>query len=67
MRLKYVIAKDNRDDSLVIQELGELDKDEMVLYCEVKYDTKEIKAALDMPDASDEETFAEVRKRKDVF
>lgn len=46
MKLRYVITKSDTDDHLVIQELGELDKDEMVLYCEVSYDKNTIQKAI---------------------
>lgn len=46
MKHKYLITRNDKKSELVIQELGELDKDMYSLLCEELYDTKNIQAAI---------------------
>jgi hypothetical protein len=46
MKLKYLLNRNDAENRLVIEEYGELDKDQMVAYCEVSYELPQIKSAI---------------------
>ena len=46
MKQKYSVVKDEAGKKLIIREIGELEKDEFSLICEVAFEYKIIKAAI---------------------